>query len=114
MKNIQNDFNRKKLLALLVMVLCGFFRVINRSIMMMPVMIVATLAIAFYFFPEQVLSDAINTWDSVTINEKITLAKNILKCAFMLSFAACFMEALFAYPRYPVANFQSAKGEHKL
>lgn len=114
MKSINNDFDWSKMLAFLFMALCGFLRLLSRSIMMMPAMLLVTLAIAFYFAPEQLLTDVINTWGSATTDEKITLTRLFLKAAFLLSFAACFMESLISYPRYAVANVQSAKGEHKL
>lgn len=101
------------MLAFLFMALCGFLRLLSRSIMLMPAMLLVTLAIAFYFAPEQLLTDVINTWGSSTTDEKITLARLFLKAAFLLSFAACFLDALITYPRYPVVNVQSAKGEHK-
>lgn len=113
MKSINNDFNWSRMLAFLFMGLCGFLRLLSRSIMLMPAMLLVTLAIAFYFAPEQLLTDVINTWGSATTDEKITLARLFLKAAFLLSFAACFLDALITYPRYPVANVQSAKGEHK-
>lgn len=114
MKNIKNDFDRKKIFVFLVMALYAFLRIFARSIMMMPAMLLVTLAIAFYFAPEQILTDVINTWGSATTDEKITLTRMFLKAAFLLSFSACFLEALISYPRYAVANVQSAKGEHKL
>lgn len=114
MKNFKNDFDRKKILVFFVMALHAFLRLLSRSIMLMPAMLLVTLAIAFYFSPEQLLTDVINTWGGATTDEKITLARLFLKAAFLLSFAACFLDALITYPRYPVANVQSAKGEHKL
>lgn len=52
-----------------------------------------------------VLGCVINTWESATTDEKITLARIFLKFAFLLSFASCFLDELIAYPQ---------KGEHKL
>lgn len=114
MKNFKNDFDRKKIFVFLVMTLYAFLRLLTRSIMMIPAMLLVTLAITFYFAPEQLLTDVINTWGSATTDEKITLTRLFLKAAFLLSFVACFMESLISYPRYAVENVQSAKGEHKL
>ncbi len=38
----------------------------------------------------------------------------VLKCAFYLSFAACFVDELFSYPRYAFAHVNTAKGKGKL
>lgn len=70
MENIKKSFDRKKIFLFLAITLYGFWRVLNRSVIILPVMIVVTLAITFYFLPEQVLSDAINTWNGATIDEK--------------------------------------------
>ncbi|WP_459496813.1 hypothetical protein [Erwinia amylovora] len=114
MKSIDNDFNWSRLLAFLFMALFGFLRLLARSIMMMPAMFIVALAIAFYFAPEQLLSDVINTWSSASTDEKITMIRIFLKGAFLLSFAACFMDALIAYPRYAIADIKSVKGVDKL
>ena len=113
MISIKSYFNWNKLFMFLAVALYWFWRVLSRSTKLMPAMLLVTLAIAFYFAPEQLLTDVINTWGSATTDEKITLARLFLKAAFLLSFAACFWDALITYPRYPVANVQSAKGEHK-
>lgn len=113
MKNMKSNFNWNKLFVFLAAALYWFLRVLTRSVKLMPAMLLVALAIAFYFAPEQLFSDVINTWGSATTDEKITLARLFLKAAFLLSFAACFLDTLITYPRYPVANVQSAKGEHK-
>ncbi|EEC4828113.1 hypothetical protein M4U16_004939 [Salmonella enterica] len=114
MKYIKSDIDWRKVFVFLAMAAYGFLRVLTRSIMMMPAMLIVALAIAFYFAPEQLLSDVINTWSSASTDEKITMIRIFLKGAFLLSFAACFLDTLITYPRYPVANVLSAKGEHKL
>lgn len=105
MVSIKSFLNRNKLFVFLAVALYGFLRVLNRSIKLMPVMLLVTLVIAFYFAPEQLLTDVINTWGSATTDEKITLARLFLNSAFLLSFAACFLVELITYPQ---------KGEHKL
>lgn len=114
MKNIKKDFNWSRLFVFLSMAMCGFLRLLTRSIMMMPAMLIVSLAIAFYFAPEQLLSGVITTWNSAATDEKITLIRLFLKGAFILSFAACFMDALIVYPRYPLTKIQPAKGDGEL
>ncbi|WP_289347313.1 hypothetical protein [Pantoea stewartii] len=100
MKIKNHDLKWKQLLALLLMTLCGLLRILNRSILMMPAMLIVTLAIAFYFAPEHLLSDVITAWSSATTDEKITVVKIFIKSAFCLSFATCFVDALITYPSY--------------
>lgn len=50
-------------------------------------------------------TDVINTWESATTKQRITLARLFFKSAFLLSFASCFLDELITYPQ---------KGEHKL
>lgn len=105
MVSIKSYLNRNKLFVFLAVALYGFLRVLNRSIKLMPVMLLVTLVIAFYFAPEQLLTDVINTWGSATTDEKITLARLFLNSAFLLSFASCFLDELITCPQ---------KGEYKL
>ncbi|EFO1822677.1 hypothetical protein DVG72_24230 [Escherichia coli] len=71
----------------------------------MPLTLLVTLVMAFYFVPEQLLTDIINTWESTTTDEKIITVRLFLKSAFLLSFASCFLDELITYPQ---------KSEHKL
>ncbi|EOT2529840.1 hypothetical protein ACNDUQ_004811 [Escherichia coli] len=103
--SIKSYFNWNKLFVFLAVALYWFWRVLFRSTKLMPVMLLVTLVIAFYFAPEQLLTDVINTWESATTDEKITLARLFLKSSFLLSFASCFLDELITYPQ---------KGEHKL
>lgn len=66
MKSINNDFNWSRMLAFLFMALCGFLRLLSRSIMLMPAMLL------------------------------VTLARIFLKAEFLLSFAAIFSGSLCA------------------
>lgn len=114
MKSIRRNLNRSNLLTFLFKALCGFLWLLNRSIMLMPATLLFTLMIACYFVPEQILTDVINTFSSAATGEKITLVRLFLYTAFLLSFAACFLDTLITYPRNPLANVRSAKDEHKL
>ena len=109
MISIKNDFKWSKLFAFLAMALCWFLRVLTRSVKLMPAMLLVALAIAFYFVPESLLSDVINTWNSGTTDDKIILTRIFLKSAYILSFAACVMDELIAYPRYAVADIHVLK-----
>ncbi|EDH1236680.1 TPA_asm: hypothetical protein GB227_22515 [Salmonella enterica subsp. enterica serovar Muenchen] len=110
MKNTKSDFNWNKLIVFLAMALCWFLRVLTRSVKLMPAMLLVALAIAFYFVPESLLSDVINTWNSGTTDDKIILTRLFLKSAYILSFAACVLDELIVYPRYAVAEIKSVKG----
>lgn len=114
MKNNKSDFNWNKLFVFIAMALCWFLRVLTRSVKLMPAMLLASLAIALYFVPESLLSDVINTWNSGTTGDKIILIRLFLKSAYILSFAACFLDELIAYPRYAVAEIKSVKDRNKL
>ncbi|ELP6174292.1 hypothetical protein QTR19_004390 [Salmonella enterica] len=114
MKYIKSDIDWRKIFVFLAMAAYGFLRVLTKSIMMMPAMLIVALAIAFYFAPEQLLSDVINSWNSASTDEKITMIRIFLKGAFLLSFAACFMDALIVYPRYAITDIKSLKGVDKL
>ncbi|CAJ1306477.1 TPA: hypothetical protein RUT59_004003 [Escherichia coli] len=105
MMSIKSYFNWNKLFVFLAVALYWFWRVLSRSVKLMPVMLLVTLVIAFYFVPEQLLTDVINTWESTTTDEKIITVRLLLKSAFLLSFASCFLDELITYPQ---------KGEHKL
>lgn len=94
-------FNWNKLFVFLAVALYWLWRLLSRSVKLMPVMLV----MAFYFVPEQLLTDVINTWESTTTDEKIITVRLLLKSAFLLSFASCFLDELITYPQ---------KGEHKL
>ncbi|EAB3660491.1 hypothetical protein EGA70_14515 [Salmonella enterica] len=109
MKKIKSDFKWNKLFVFLAMVLYWFLRMLARSIKLMPVMLLVALAIAFYFVPESLLSDVINTWNSGTTDDKIILIRLFLKSAYILSFAACVLDELIAYPRYAVADIHVLK-----
>ncbi|HDS4374743.1 TPA: hypothetical protein QHM91_002741 [Escherichia coli] len=105
MMSIKSYFNWNKLFVFLAVALYWFWRVLSRSVKLMPVMLLVTLVIAFYFVPEQLLTDVINTWESTTTDEKIITVRLLLKSAFLLSFASCFLDELITYPQ---------NGEHKL
>nr|EEZ1874459.1 hypothetical protein [Escherichia coli] len=105
MISIKSYFNWNKLFVFLAVALYWFWRVLYRSTKLMPVMLLVTLVMAFYFVPEQLLTDVINTWESTTTDEKIITVRLLLKSAFLLSFASCFLDELITYPQ---------KGEHKL
>lgn len=90
MISIKSYFNWNKLFMFLAAALYWFWRVLSRSTKLMPVMLLVTLVIAFYFAPEQLLT---------------TLARLFFKSAFLLSFTSCFLDELITYPQ---------KGEHKL
>lgn len=105
MISIKSYFNWNKLFMFLAVALYWFWRVLSRSTKLMPVMLLVTLVIAFYFAPEQLFTDVINTWKSATTKQRITLARLFFKSAFLLSFASCFLDELITYPQ---------KGEHKL
>ncbi|EDI2356393.1 hypothetical protein B9132_24150 [Salmonella enterica subsp. enterica serovar Heidelberg] len=105
MISIKSYFNWNKLFVFLAVALYWFWRILYRSTKLMPVMLLVALVMAFYFVPEQLLTDVINTWESATTDEKITLARIFLKSAFLLSFASCFLDELITYPQ---------KGKHKL
>lgn len=92
MISIKSYFNWNKLFMFLAAALYWFWRVLSRSTKLMPVMLLVTLVIAFYFAPEQLLTDVINTWESATTDEKITLARLFFKSAFLLSFTSCFLD----------------------
>lgn len=98
-------FNGNKLFVFLAVALYWLWRLLSRSVKLMPVMLLVTLVMAFYFVPEQLLTDVINTWESTTTDEKIITVRLLLKSAFLLSFAACFLVELITYPQ---------KCEHKL
>lgn len=114
MKNIEIGFNWNKLFVSLVVALYWFLRVLTRSIKLMPAMLLVALAIAVYFVPESLLSDVINSWNSGTTEDKITLTRFFLISGYILSFAACVLVELIAYPRYSVAEIKSVKGGNEL
>lgn len=111
MKSTNREFSWSTLFIFLPVALRGFLRVLNRSIFMMPAMLIAILAITFYFAHEQLLSEAIAIWSSATTDERITLVKLILKSAFYLSFAACFVDALISHSHYAIANIDTKKNK---
>ncbi|HGX5868103.1 TPA: hypothetical protein ACNE32_004711, partial [Escherichia coli] len=88
MISIKSYFNWNKLFMFLAVALYWFWRVLSRSTKLMPVMLLVTLVIAFYFAPEQLFTDVINTWESATTKQRITLARLFFKSAFLLSFAS--------------------------
>lgn len=84
MVSIKSYFNWNKLFVFLAVALYWFWRVLSRSVKLMPLMMLVTLVIAFYFVPEQLLTDVINTWESTTTDEKIITVRLLLKSAFLL------------------------------
>ena len=52
MISIKSYFNWNKLFMFLAVALYWFWRVLSRSTKLMPVMLLVTLVIAFYFAPE--------------------------------------------------------------
>ncbi|EIN4845166.1 hypothetical protein LPD88_004645 [Salmonella enterica] len=114
MKNNKSDFNWGELFVFLAIAFHWFLRTLARSVKLMPAMLLVALAIAFYFVPEPLLTDVINTWSSGTTDDKIILARLFLKSAYILSFAACVLDELISYPRYAVAEIKSVKGGNKL
>lgn len=109
MMSIKSYYNWNKLFVFLAVALYWFWRVLIRSTKLMPVMLLVTLVIAFYFAPEQLLTDVINTWESATTDEKITLTRLFLKSAFFLSFSVGFLDELITYPRYAVAEIKNVE-----
>lgn len=98
MKNTKSDFNWNELIVFLAMALCWFLRVLTRSVKLMPAMLLVALAIAFYFVPESLLSDVINTWNSGTTDDKIILTRLFLKSAYILSLLPVFWMNLLYIP----------------
>lgn len=105
---------KQALFVFLAMALHWFLRTLIRSVKPMPAMLLVALVIAFYFVPEQLLTDVINTWNRGTTDDKIILTRLFLKSAYILSFAACVLDELIAYPRYAFAYVNSAKGNGKI
>lgn len=56
----------------------------------MPVIMIMTLAVTFYFVPEPILSDFISAWNCAPVEGRINLIKVFLKFVFVVSFAVCF------------------------
>ncbi len=59
MISIKSYFNWNKLFVFLAVALYWFWRILYRSTKLMPVMLLVALVMAFYFVPEQLLTDVI-------------------------------------------------------
>ncbi|CAM9382202.1 Endonuclease [Escherichia coli] len=79
MKSINNDFNWSRMLAFLFMALCGFLRLLSRSIMLMPAMLLVTLAIfSCSLYAAEFQGNVIRVLDGDTIEVKTLPAKIVV------------------------------------
>lgn len=63
-------------------------QVLNNSVKLLPFALMMFPLMAFYFLPEDILADVVNSWMETGMSGKISLIKLYLEVAFMLSLAS--------------------------
>ncbi|ECO1514476.1 hypothetical protein AC319_24595 [Salmonella enterica subsp. arizonae] len=69
--------------------------ILNNSVKLFPFALVMFALMAFYFLPERIISDVINSWMETDTTGKISLIRLYLEVTFMLSLASSSL--LFMY-----------------
>ncbi|EMW0229989.1 hypothetical protein AADY61_004275 [Salmonella enterica] len=62
-------------------------QVLNNSVKLLPFAMMMFALMAFYFLPERIISDVVNSWMETDTSGKISLIKLYLEATFMLSLA---------------------------
>ncbi|EAW8183922.1 hypothetical protein HX52_16945 [Salmonella enterica] len=70
-------------------------QVLNNSVKLLPFAMMMFALMAFYFLPERIISDVVNSWMEKDTSGKISLIKLYLEATFMLSLASSSL--LFMY-----------------
>lgn len=70
-------------------------QILNNSVKLFPFALMMFALMAFYFLPERIISDVVNSWMETDTSGKISLIKLYLEATFMLSLASSSL--LFMY-----------------
>ncbi|HFZ8416087.1 TPA: hypothetical protein ACIVK9_003574 [Salmonella enterica subsp. enterica serovar Muenchen] len=70
-------------------------QILNNSVKLFPFVLMMFALMAFYFLPERIISDVVNSWMETDTSGKISLIKLYLEATFMLSLASSSL--LFMY-----------------
>ncbi|HDD2122792.1 TPA: hypothetical protein PAP86_003044 [Salmonella enterica] len=70
-------------------------QILNNSVKLFPFVLMMFALMAFYFLPERIISDIVNSWMETDTSGKISLIKLYLEATFMLSLASSSL--LFMY-----------------
>ncbi|MGG5963986.1 hypothetical protein ACQSED_20385 [Salmonella enterica] len=62
--------------------------ILNNSVKLFPFALMMFALMAFYFLPERIISDVINSWMETDTTGKISLIRLYLEVTFMLSLAS--------------------------
>ncbi|EGI6330064.1 hypothetical protein ABM36_004448 [Salmonella enterica subsp. enterica serovar Adelaide] len=63
-------------------------QILNNSVKLFPFALMMFALMAFYFLPERIISDVVNSWMETDTSGKISLIKLYLEATFMLSLAS--------------------------
>lgn len=63
-------------------------QILNNSVKLFPFALMMFALMAFYFFPERIIADVVNSWIETDTSGKILLIKLYLEATFMLSLAS--------------------------
>lgn len=70
-------------------------QILNNSVKLFPFALMMFALMTFYFLPERIISDVVNSWMETDTSGKISLIKLYLEATFMLSLASSSL--LFMY-----------------
>ncbi|HGG5249112.1 TPA: hypothetical protein ACWPCK_005047 [Salmonella enterica] len=70
-------------------------QILNNSVKLFPFALMMFALMAFYFLPERIISDVVNSWMETDTSGKISLIKLYLEATFMLSLVSSSL--LFMY-----------------
>ncbi|EBU9821599.1 hypothetical protein ABSZ42_003471 [Salmonella enterica subsp. enterica serovar Newport] len=62
--------------------------ILNNSVKLFPFALMMFALMAFYFLPERIISDVVNSWMETDTSGKISLIRLYLEATFMLSLAS--------------------------
>ncbi len=63
-------------------------QVMNNSVKLLPFALMMFPLMAFYFLPEHIIADVVNSWRETDLSGRISLIKLYLEVTFMLSLAS--------------------------
>ncbi|EBP8105746.1 hypothetical protein B7N92_20260 [Salmonella enterica subsp. enterica serovar Bovismorbificans] len=88
-------YKRQHYLSLIRWGAVAVVQVLNESVKLFPFALVMFALMAFYFLPERIISDVVNSWMETDTTGKISLIRLYLEVTFMLSLASSSL--LFMY-----------------